>query len=59
MTLLRPGDSFPALTAALPHDRTLRLPEDLADHFGVVLFYRGSWCPYCNAQLSAGHRCGG
>jgi len=22
----------------------------------VVLFYRGSWCPYCNAQLSAFQR---
>lgn len=43
MTLLHPGDSFPALTVALPHDRTLRLPEDLAGHFGVVLFYRGSF----------------
>jgi peroxiredoxin len=32
---------------------TLRLPDDLAGHFGVILFYRGSWCPYCNAQLSA------
>src|SRR5262249_43800933 len=25
----------------------------LAGHYGVVLMYRGSWCPYCNAQLSA------
>jgi peroxiredoxin len=24
--------------------------------FGVVLFYRGAWCPYCNAQLSAFQR---
>jgi peroxiredoxin len=22
----------------------------------VVLFYRGSWCPYCNVQLSAFQR---
>jgi peroxiredoxin len=29
------------------------LPDDLADHFGVILFYRGSWCPYCNTKLSA------
>ena len=21
--------------------------------YGVVLIYRGSWCPYCNAQLAA------
>ena len=22
----------------------------------MVLFYRGSWCPYCNAQLRAFQR---
>jgi peroxiredoxin len=55
-TLLRPHDPFPALTVSLPGGRTLRLPDDLAGHFGVILFYRGSWCPYCNAQLSAFQR---
>ena len=35
---------------------TLRLPEDLAGSFGVVLVYRGAWCPYCNAQLAAFER---
>jgi peroxiredoxin len=29
------------------------LPRDLIGSFGVVLIYRGSWCPYCNAQLAA------
>ena len=55
-TLLHPGDQFPALTVARPGGGTLRLPDDLAGHFGVILFYRGSWCPYCNAQLSAFQR---
>jgi peroxiredoxin len=55
-TLLHPGDQFPALTTARPGGGTLRLPDDLAGHFGVILFYRGSWCPYCNAQLSAFQR---
>src|SRR5579863_3307934 len=55
-TLLHPHDPFPALTVSLPGGRTLRLPDDLAGCFGVVLFYRGSWCPYCNAQLSAFQR---
>jgi peroxiredoxin len=54
--LLHPGHPFPALSVALPGRRALRLPGDLAGHFGVVLFYRGSWCPYCNAQLSAFQR---
>ncbi|SRR6266567_3202052 len=52
-TRLHPGDLFPALTLALPGDRTLRLPGALAGHFSVILFYRGAWCPYCNAQLRA------
>jgi peroxiredoxin len=53
MTLLRPCDQFPALTVNLPGGASLHLPDALAGHFGVVLFNRGSWCPYCNAQLSA------
>jgi len=55
-TRLHPGDLFPALTVALPGGRTLRLPGALAGHFSVILFYRGSWCPYCNAQLRAFQR---
>ena len=56
MTLLHPGDKFPALTVALPGGDSLQLPDALNGHYGVVLFYRGSWCPYCNAQLSAFQR---
>ena len=56
MTLLHPGDPIPTLTVALPEGRALRLPDALAGHYGVVLFYRGSWCPYCNAQLRAFQR---
>ncbi len=55
-TLLHPGDQFPPLTVAQTGGGTLRLPDDLIGHFGVILFYRGSWCPYCNAQLSAFQR---
>jgi peroxiredoxin len=49
---LQPGDLFPALDVNLP-DRTLHLPADLAGECAVVLIYRGSWCPYCKAQLAA------
>src|SRR5260370_6935317 len=55
-TVLQPAGPFPSLTVALPGGRTLRLPDALAGRFGVVLYYRGSWCPYCNAQLSAFQR---
>jgi peroxiredoxin len=56
MTLLSPEDQFPALTLTLPGGGTLALPGALTGGFGVVLFYRGSWCPYCSAQLRAFQR---
>lgn len=56
MTLLYPGVRFPTLAVALPARETLSLPDALAGGFGVVLFYRGAWCPYCNAQLRAFQR---
>ena len=56
MPVLNPGDTFPALRVALPGGATLELPDELAGHVGVVLFYRGSWCPYCSAQLRAFQR---
>jgi peroxiredoxin len=53
MTLLYPGDRFPSLTLTRPGGDTLSLPGSFEGGYGVVLFYRGSWCPYCNAQLRA------
>lgn len=54
--LLHPGDRFPTLTLNQVGGQTLTLPETLAGSFAVILFYRGSWCPYCNAQLKAFQR---
>ncbi|WP_020013439.1 peroxiredoxin family protein [Promicromonospora sukumoe] len=58
MPFLGPGDSFPSLKLTQPGGQTIALPDALAGSFGVVLFYRGSWCPYCNAQLRAFQRAG-
>ena len=58
MPLLNPGDPFPRLTIATTSGQTLTVPDAFAGDFAVVLFYRGSWCPYCNAQLSAFERSG-
>jgi peroxiredoxin len=58
MTLLNPGDPFPTLTVTAPGGPTLTLPDAFDGGYGVVLFYRGSWCPYCNAQLRAFQRAG-
>jgi peroxiredoxin len=56
MSLLQPGDAFPFLLLSQAGGGSLALPDALAGDFGVVLFYRGSWCPYCNAQLRAFQR---
>jgi len=50
---LQNGDLFPDLTIEGVGGGTLALPRDLAGSYAVVLFYRGSWCPYCCAQLAA------
>ena len=56
MTLLHPGEKFPHVAVTPTDGVSLELPDALAGHFGVVLFYRGAWCPYCNAQLRAFQR---
>ena len=56
VTRLKPGDNFPLLSVSLPGGEQLALPEAVAGRYAVVLFYRGSWCPYCNAQLRAFQR---
>ncbi|WP_327592694.1 peroxiredoxin family protein [Streptomyces chartreusis] len=56
MGLLNAGAEFPALKASTVGGGTVDIREQLAGGFGVVLFYRGSWCPYCTAQLRAFQR---
>ena len=56
MPLLQPGDAFPQLTVNVLGGETLAVPDAFAGAFATVLFYRGAWCPYCNAQLSAFQR---
>jgi peroxiredoxin len=53
MPRLNNGDAFPMLTLDTAGDGTIAVTRHLSGHYGVVLMYRGSWCPYCNAQLSA------
>lgn len=53
------GQGFPSLSVPQAGGGTLVLPDHLAGSFGVVLFYRGAWCPYCNAQLAGFARAAG
>lgn len=50
---LQNGDAFPQLELPAVGGGAISLPGDLAGSFGVVLIYRGAWCPYCNAQLAS------
>jgi peroxiredoxin len=56
MPLLSPGDTFPSLTLPRFGGGSLTIPDVVEGRYGIVLFYRGSWCPYCNAQLRAFQR---
>ncbi|WP_157016783.1 peroxiredoxin family protein [Mesorhizobium xinjiangense] len=53
MVMLHNSDAFPSLTFSRAGGGEIHLPGDLAGRFGVILFHRGSWCPFCNAQLAA------
>ncbi len=53
MSRLNYGQQLPPLEVPAVGGGTISLPGDLAGSYGVVLIYRGSWCPYCNAQLAA------
>ena len=56
MALLNPGDRFPSLTITPVDAAAIELPDALRGDYAVILFNRGSWCPYCNAQLRAFQR---
>jgi peroxiredoxin len=51
MSLLHNGDAFPKLQVPAVGGGTMSLPGDLAGAYGVVLIYRGAWCPVCVEQL--------
>lgn len=53
MPLLQNGQIFPQLEIPAIGGGTLDLPHDLAGAYGVVLIYRGHWCPFCNEQMAS------
>lgn len=56
MTRLQNGQVFPALEVPAVGGGTISIPQSLQGSYGVVLIYRGAWCPYCQAQLGAFQR---
>ncbi len=53
MSFLKNGQVFPNIEIAAVGGGSIQLPRDLAGSFGVVLIYRGHWCPFCNEQLGS------
>lgn len=53
MPRLQNDQIFPHLEIPAIGGGVLDLPGDLAGMFGVILIYRGHWCPFCNEQVAA------
>lgn len=51
VTPLLPGMSAPAFTARDTKGEAFRFDAEALDKPVVLVFYRGGWCPFCNAQL--------
>ena len=47
------GDRLPAATLHKADGSALDLVAAVARKPAVLIFYRGGWCPYCNAHLAA------
>jgi len=43
---------FPNFELQLLSGEILNLPEGFGDGYGIMLFYRGYWWPYCRQQLA-------
>lgn len=48
---LENGEMFPDVIGTDLDGEAVNVREFLKDTWGVVLFYRGHWCPYCRRQL--------
>ncbi len=46
------GETIPDVTLFSPEGKPLNLKQEVAKKPTILLFYRGGWCPFCNAQLS-------
>ena len=52
-TALKVGDSIPDVTLRTVDNQELKLRTLVAEKPTVLIFFRGGWCPFCNAQLSS------
>lgn len=54
--ILHNGEAFPDLSLPSVSHGTVALSDYVKGAWSIVLFYRGNWCPFCNAQLNAFQR---
>jgi peroxiredoxin len=47
------GEALADVELLDPHGQATTLPAALDGRRGVLVFYRGAWCPYCNIALNA------
>ena len=52
-TMLKVGDSAPAIVLGNAKGETVDVGMMLKKGPVIVTFYRGGWCPYCNLELKA------
>lgn len=52
VTPLLIGASVPSVTVANQNGDSVELTNVLKGKSSIVIFYRGSWCPYCNTHFS-------
>src|SRR5271170_1077349 len=50
---LKVGDLIPDVTLRTVEDKEVSLRKVVADKPAVLVFYRGGWCPFCNAHLQS------
>jgi peroxiredoxin len=53
---LQNGQTLPAFDVPAVGGGRISIPQSLKESYGVVLIYRGAWCPYCRAQLAGFQR---
>jgi len=53
MPMLQNDQTFPDLEIPAVGGGVIHLPTDLRGSYGVVLIYRGHWCPFCKEQMAA------
>ena len=56
MTRLQNGQAFPAFDVPAVGGGRISIPQSLQGSYGVVLIYRGAWCPFCQGQLAGFQR---